>query len=102
MNADRHGHARITPRQFLQHVEVRNEVEAETLVTLRHSHGQEAEISQFTMDFGIEPILVRIPGLRRGLQALFGELAGEGEDLFRLGGKFERRPGAAAGRHVAA
>ena len=102
MNADGDRDPGIAPREFLQHVEVRDETEPETVVPLRYPHGEEAELAQFPMDRGIEAVLVRVPGFRRGLKPLFGELASERENLFRLGGEFEGRPGAAAGHHAAA
>ena len=100
MDADGDRDPRISPGEFLQHVEVRDEVEPEAVVPLRHPHGEEAELSQFAVDVGVEAILVRVPGLRRGLQPLLGKLAGERENLFRLGREFERRPGAAPCHHA--
>ena len=99
MDADGDGHARIAPRQFLEHVQIGSQIQSQAVVAFGHAHGEEAEFAELAVNRLIEGILARVAPVGGRPQPLLGEAAGEIDHGSRLGRELDRRVRAAVRRH---
>ena len=88
VHGDRDPHARVRPRELLEHEDVREEVRARAAVLLRNADAHQPELCELREELVREPVLpVPGGGVRRDLRVR--ELAGEPLDLALVGGELE-------------